>query len=286
MSYINNLYLLNKCLAKKYRLAVNVTVPNLQEMQAKMQANKPATDTSPTATPAAPTKSEAPESPKTPEPSQSNPTVDPLKPVPNADTPRAAPPAPNPPKPKPVNGGKSPKIPNVSKDFNSALAKIIGAGMWTKKHMDGIKNAISDKRMNTFLYGAGGAFSPAMRAQHLSGVDNQSRDFLMHAFQSGQLLNHKQIMHGIDLIHKLASVKASPEAKAKAYKNLMEHTKSGKILDYTPSLAAQDIKNFRASTPEMEGMNQDQGEDENQDNIDALEEVNPGDPKKMNPRGG
>lgn len=223
MSYINNLFSLNRNLSKKYRLAGKLDdVADPTEEEPKMPA---------TAVPAA----KPVPSPPQPRPAsninkQPATTAPPIAPVTGQQAPgqtatgqTATPTSTS----KPTS--YQPKATSKDNFIKNAANRVVGAALATKNGISKVADDYAKKRMETFLY-FGGGFSPAMREKVMTQSNKDFQNFITQSHLKGKGFS----LFGDDyaklhtLFDKLHATKMTGAARQHAIEEMFKkHTSKG-----------------------------------------------------------
>jgi len=280
MTFINNVFRLNRQLNKKYRLAESrVNIEDFVDdentpLEGETPASPPMQSTpGASSTPPAGTSASTPITGSTANPTSSTPK----------------PPAPSPPKPKskPLDSVVIPardedKMEGPEVDLNSedketkeeklkgeklsqdnspgklkqGINKTLGVALAVKNFTDKLVNSYKDRRMKTFLT-LGGRFSPAMRAQIQSQSDQESNNFFQKALLSGNNMTLKDAERVSTLMDLLHTSKIPQEARQYVIEKMHLYNKNGQLNKYGKDQIMSDLKEFKEGNPTLFGKNSD-----------------------------
>lgn len=189
MSYINNLFSLNRNLSKKYRLATpTLNLFNISDADNNVNRNvKSNTDPDPNPNPGSNpgTTSSQPPASRPPTPEQKQESINrateeaknrtnsnPISPVVATAT-------------ESSNKVSKPKATSKDNFIKNAANRAAGVVLGTKNALGDIANAYAKKRMETFLY-FGGGFSPATRERVMKDSDRDFQKFIADSHLKGK----------------------------------------------------------------------------------------------------
>ncbi len=260
MSYINNLFSLNRNLSKKYRLGT--TKEDFDPVMA-MTSEDNDVNNPPKVSAAKPVPSPPQSRPANTINRQPATTVPPIKPVTGQQAP-GQPATGQPATPTSTSTPTSSQPKATSKDnfIKNAANRGIGAALATKNFISKVADDYAKKRMETFLY-FGGGFSPAMREKVMTQSNKDFQNFITQSHLKGKGFS----LFGDDyaklhtIFDKLHATKMTGAARQHAIEEMFKkHTsKGGHFSDHNLDDIIKEAnrlhgKNNKSNKPGQEGM--------------------------------